>query len=215
MSENNEINSILSEDSVIHETPKEQSSETEDKKDKDTTKKSKQKGPNILLKKLKKIDVNYIIVPVLGITSIVSYITFASYKPLETSDNNQTAQVKGMQDVFNANESSDSEDQSNTSGNERIILPVLFTAEVISDNFSDQTRTMTLQTSTEPQEVMNFYDAALVKRDWEIDSFGESGTFLTKRYKRGKDSIEVSISKQLAEQSKDITIVTVEAFREE
>jgi hypothetical protein len=141
---------------------------------------------------LKNIKPNQIILPIIIAFSIFSYVMFVGYEPT----------------IENTEESSDVQGIST----EKIVLPVLFNSEVLSQNSGTNTENITLQTPNSPEEVIEFYDTALNKKGWEIDSQGETGTFLTKRYKKDKDSISISTSRQLAEQSENITIVTIEVM---
>lgn len=152
------------------------------------------KQPQIMEKFQNKISeifkdkIDAVLVPIIAIFAFFSLLLFSSYKPQEA----ETPQVKGVTDT-------------------KVLLPVLQNAELLSENSSSNTRTITLQTKAEPNKVMNFYKTTLNKRDWELDAEGENDKTLSARYKRDGDYIDIAATIQDVEQIEEkFTIVTLE-----
>ena len=154
------------------------------------------KKKKINLSKLTK-NPNQIALAILASLTVFSYFIFVSYKPnisvAQETQENQEEEVKGTK-------------------SEKIVLPILFNAELISQDTIANVENITLQTRNTPEEVVQFYDLALDKRGWEIDAVGTSGTFVSKKYKKGKDKINISTSRQLTPQNGELTIVSIEVI---
>lgn len=131
---------------------------------------------------------NTILLPIVAALAILTYIAFTNFKPQAY----ETPQVQGLAD-------------------KNTLIPILQNAELLSENSTGSTRTITLQTAATPEKVMRFYKNALYRRSWELDAEGNENSDYNARYKKDGNYINIATTIQIAEQlDAEVTIVTLE-----
>lgn len=150
------------------------------------------------MEKTKKINPNYILIPVVIAVALFVYIQFSSYSPqtntqsLDTTEN-QSTEVKGISEG-------------------KIRIPYPINSEKLSEGDSDGIKNVVLQTTETPQRMKSFYDNALLAKEWAIETETEEDNFFAVSYKKNDATIDVFITKQQEGRNDQnaLTLVTIE-----
>lgn len=153
---------------------------------------------NPLVVKIKKINPNYILVPVVIAITLFVYIHFSSYSPQSTTENldvtqAQPTEVKGI-------------------AKNKTRIPYPINSEKLSESESEGNKSIILQTTETPEKMKNFYDNALIAKEWMIETETKEDNFYAVIYTKDDETIDMFIAKQQEDQDDEnaITIVTIE-----
>ncbi|HLD50744.1 hypothetical protein A3K34_03630 [candidate division WWE3 bacterium RIFOXYC1_FULL_40_10] len=139
-----------------------------------------------MLSDLKKI---LYLLPVVVALLFASYIYFNRYQPKSIR---QVEEVKGKHVG---------------SKEEEITYPL--GAKNVSYNDTSSKIQATFQTNKTPEEIMSFYKAVLMDKDWELDSEGDENGFYISYYRKDSQRIKILASFQSSDEE---TLVSVEKY---
>lgn len=131
---------------------------------------------------------NLLVIPVLLALTTVAYVNFATFAPKALAE---IREVRGIA----------------TDNKNKITIPYPLDAEYISESSTSNTKQITLKTLQSPAKAQEFYSTIFTSKGWKVETEREGSIFYDTKYKKNRDFIVVSTSKQT--QDSDTTIVSI------